>query len=146
MSETDPIEFFPAMRQASPKAGSKSPPVASKNRHAAPRSMTAQPVATPGVITFTRFELNDILSLYGRHVAAGDWRDYAIDLERDHAVFSVFRHASEMPFYRIEKWPALARKQGMFKVVALSGQILRRGHELKKVLRVLEPKQKLSTV
>src|SRR5215212_10876777 len=85
--------------------------------------------ALPGRVTFSRFELNRILNLYGRMVAEGEWRDYAIDFLRDRAVFSVFRRASEVPIYRIEKDPKLARKQGAYSVVAAGGQILRRGHE-----------------
>jgi hypothetical protein len=72
-------------------------------------------------------------------VAEGEWRDYAMDFERDRAVFSVFRRASEMPLYRIVKEPALARKQGAWSVVAAGGRVLKRGPELDRVLRVLEP-------
>ena len=88
-------------------------------------------------VTFNRLELNRILNLYGRMVADGEWRDYAIDFLKDHAVFSVFRRASEVPIYRIVKDPRLARKQGAYSVVAASGQILRRGHELVRGLRVI---------
>jgi hypothetical protein len=90
-------------------------------------------------VTFNRDELRLILNLYGRMVAEGEWRDYAMDFERDRAVFSVFRRASEMPLYRVVKEPALARKQGAWSVVAASGLVLKRGHELDRVLRVLEP-------
>lgn len=89
-------------------------------------------------VTFNRRELNRILDLYGRMVAAGEWRDYAIDFLKDRAVFSVFRRASEVPIYRIEKDPALARRQGAFSVISATGHILRRGHELDRVLRVLD--------
>lgn len=89
---------------------------------------------------FDRPELNRILSLYGRMVAAGEWRDYALDLLEDRAVFSVFRRSSEMPLYRIEKHPRLRARQGMYAVVAAGGQVLKRGHELAQVLRVLERK------
>lgn len=81
-----------------------------------------------------------ILSLYGRMVAAGEWRDYGISCLSDMAVFSVFRRSAEHPLYRIEKRPRLRNKQGMYAVVGMDGQILRRGHELKTVLRVLERK------
>jgi hypothetical protein len=91
-------------------------------------------------VAFNRLELNRILNLYGRMVAAGEWRDYAIDFLKDKAVFSVYRRASEVPLYRIEKDPKLARKQGAYSVIAASGQILRRGHELDRVLMVLERK------
>jgi Protein of unknown function (DUF2794) len=94
----------------------------------------------PSRVTFNRFELNRILKLYGRMVADGEWRDYAIDFLRDRAVFSVFRRASEMPIYRIEKDPRLARKQGMYSVISATGLILRRGHELERVLLAIDRK------
>lgn len=87
---------------------------------------------------FTRGELARILSLYGQFVAAGEWRDYAIDHLKDAAVFSVFRRASEMPLYRIEKRPRLAAKQGAWAVVSMTGVILKRGHDLAHVLRVFD--------
>ena len=89
-------------------------------------------------VTFDRSELNRLLGLYGRKVAAGEWRDYAIDFLKDRAVFSVFRRASEVPIYRIEKNPKLARRQGAYTVVSVTGLILNRGHELDRVLRVLD--------
>jgi hypothetical protein len=89
-------------------------------------------------VTFERRELDAILSLYGRMVARGEWRDYAIDFLKDRAVFSVFRRASEVPLYRIEKNPKLARKQGAYSVIAATGLILKRGPELKRVLGVLD--------
>jgi len=89
-------------------------------------------------VTFDRRELNRIFSLYGRMVAAGEWRDYAIDFLKDRAVFSVFRRASEVPIYRIEKDPRLARRQGAYSVVSATGLIVRRGHELDRVLRDLD--------
>ncbi len=91
-------------------------------------------------VTFNRLELNRILNLYGRMVADGEWRDYAIDFQKDRAVFSVFRRASEVPIYRIEKDPRLARKQGMYSVITATGLILRRGHELERVLLVIDRK------
>ena len=91
-------------------------------------------------VTFSRRELNRILDLYGRKVAAGEWRDYAIDFLKDRAVFSVFRRTSEVPIYRIEKDPRLARKQGIYSVISASGLILRRGHELDRVLLVIDRK------
>lgn len=87
---------------------------------------------------FDRNELKTILDLYGRKVAAGDWRDYAIDMLRDRAIFSVFRKATEFPLYRIEKNPLLARKQGAYSVIAAGGLVMKRGHDLRHVLRVLE--------
>ena len=77
--------------------------------------------------------------LYGRKVAAGEWRDYAIDFLKDRAVFSVFRRASETPIYRIEKSPKLARRQGAYSVISATGLIVRRGHELDPVLRAIDP-------
>ncbi len=81
-----------------------------------------------------------ILNLYGRMVAAGEWRDYAMDFLKDKAVFSVYRRSSEYPIYRIEKTPKLARKQGAYSVVTVTGLILKRGPDLKRVLAVLERK------
>ena len=95
-------------------------------------------VAPTSQVTFSRRELDRILDLYGRKVAAGEWRDYAIDFLRDRAVFSVFRRSSDVPIYRIEKNPRLARRQGAYSVVSLTGLILKRGHELDHVLRVLD--------
>src|ERR1700753_2426382 len=90
------------------------------------------------VVFFDRRELDQLLRLYGRQVPAGEWRDYAIDGLKDSAVFSVFRRASENPLYRIEKHPALARRQGAWAVVGQGGLILRRGHELTQVLKVFD--------
>ena len=97
--------------------------------------------AAPNRVSFDRSELKAILNLYGRKVAAGEWRDYAIDFMPDKAVFSIFRRSSEMPLYRIEKDPKLARKQGAYAVVVSTGLILKRGHELDRVLRVLDKPQ-----
>jgi hypothetical protein len=95
--------------------------------------------AAPGPqVTFNRRELDRILGLYGRKVAAGEWRDYAIDFLKDRAVFSVFRRAAEVPLYRIEKNPRLARRQGAYSVISAGGIILRRGHELDRVLHALD--------
>jgi hypothetical protein len=89
-------------------------------------------------VTFDRRELNRIFGLYGRKVAAGEWRDYAIDFLKDRAVFSVFRRASEVPIYRIEKSPKLARRQGAYSVISATGLIVRRGHELDRVLGAID--------
>ena len=94
----------------------------------------------PEVVHFHRTELNPIMSLYGRMVAAGEWRDYGISALRDVAVFSVFRRTAEHALYRIEKRPRLAGKQGAWAVIGMDGRVLRRGHDVKSVLRVLERK------
>ena len=109
--------------------------------HAAARTAAVSP--TPNRVTFNRLELNRILNLYGRMVADGEWRDYAIDFLKDRAVFSVFRRCSEVPLYRIEKDPRLARKQGMYSVISATGLILRRGHELDRVLLAIDRKPAL---
>jgi hypothetical protein len=92
------------------------------------------------VIAFDRFELTSILSVYGRKVGQGEWRDYALDFLRERAVFSVFARNSERPLFTIEKLPKLARKQGQYMVANQQGRILKRGHELEQVLKVLEPR------
>ena len=104
----------------------------------ADRSVAAVPLQTR--VTFNRLELNRILNVYGRMVSEGEWRDYAIDFLKDRAVFSIFRRASEVPIYRIEKDPRLARKQGAYSVISASGQILRRGNELERVLLAIDRK------
>ncbi|MTD94924.1 DUF2794 domain-containing protein [Hyphomicrobium sp. xq] len=129
MSESEPILFSPSRTggyRGHPAAGGHSP----------------DPLRC---ITFTRHELMAILAVYGRKVAAGEWRDYAIDLGRDKAVFSVFRRASEVPLFRIEKSPKLARKQGAYSVLAPAGLILKRGPDLARVLSVLESRPRLVT-
>lgn len=109
-----------------------------------PDSMTIQPpnpfAPIPAQVSFDRRELQTILSLYGRMVAAGEWRDYGISCLREVAVFSVFRRTAENPLYRIEKRPKLRNRQGMYSVVGVDGQILKRGGDLKNVLRILERK------
>src|SRR5690242_21582300 len=92
----------------------------------------------PSQVTFSRRELNRILDLYGRNVTAGEWRDYAIDFLKDRAVFSVFRRTSEVPLYRIEKNPKPERRQGAYSVISATGHIVRRGHELDRVLRSID--------
>ncbi|MCA0941525.1 DUF2794 domain-containing protein [Yangia mangrovi] len=103
-------------------------------------SLTPFPGQGSDVVAFHRTELNVILSLYGRMVAAGEWRDYGISSLRDVAVFSVFRRTAEHPLYRIEKRPKLRQRQGEYAVITMEGQVLKRGHDLKTVLRVLERK------
>jgi Protein of unknown function (DUF2794) len=89
-------------------------------------------------VIFDRRELSRIFGLYGRMVAEGEWRDYAIDFLKDRAVFSVFRHSCEVPIYRIEKNPRLSRRQGVYSVISATGLIVRRGHELDRVLRAID--------
>ena len=100
-------------------------------------------IAPQSHVTFERRELRRILGLYGRKVAAGEWRDYAIDFLKDRAVFSVFRRSSEVPIYRIEKNPRLARRQGIYSIISATGLILKRGHELDRVLGVLDKSVRL---
>ena len=96
------------------------------------------PAPASAVVFFERRELDALLRLYGRQVAAGEWRDYAMGGLKEVAVFSVFRRASEAPLYRIEKRPALARRQGAWAVIAQGGFVLKRGHDLDQVLKVFD--------
>ena len=98
------------------------------------------PAPHPAQVAFHRSELSVILALYGRMVAAGEWRDYGISCLRDVAVFSVFRRTAEQPLYRIEKRPRLRNRQGQYAVIGMDGRVLRRGADLRVVLRVLERK------
>jgi hypothetical protein len=107
---------------------------------------TPRPLAPTSPVTFNRSELDRLLNMYGRKVAAGEWRDYAIDFMRDRAVFSVFRRSSEVPLYRIEKNPKLARRQGAYSVISATGLIVRRGHELDRVLRSIDKSVSLVAV
>lgn len=99
-----------------------------------------RPPTHPRAVYFDRRELSIILNVYGRMVAAGEWRDYAIDMTDDAAVFSIFRRTSEMPLYRIVKMPKLARRQGAYTVFGLGGHILKRGHDLETALKPFERK------
>jgi hypothetical protein len=92
-------------------------------------------------VCFDRKELGQILALYGRMVAAGEWRDYGLSTLREVAVFAIFRRTAEFPLYRVEKRPKLRAKQGMYAVLGADGRILRRGHDLTQVLRVIEKTQ-----
>lgn len=94
----------------------------------------------PAQVAFQRLELNQILTVYGRMVAAGEWRDYGISMLKDVAIFSIFRRSAEHPIYRIEKRPKLAAKQQQYSVIGMDGRILKRGADLRQVLRVLEKK------
>nr|WP_246105195.1 DUF2794 domain-containing protein [Rhodoligotrophos appendicifer] len=95
---------------------------------------------------FDRQELSAILTVYGRRVAEGVWRDYAIDHSRDKATFSIFRRTSEVPLYRIEKQPTLRNKQGLYAIIAQTGAILRRGHDIRQVLKVIDRQPKLVSI
>lgn len=116
------------------------------------RTVQAAPAPSPSVVpipatvAFDRHELREIFNLYGRMVASGEWRDYAMDFGKEKAVFSVYRRSNEHPLYRIEKNPKLARKQGAYAVIAVTGLILKRGHELARVLQVLDKPVKLAVV
>ena len=112
LSEAEPIQLSP------------------RSRRGLSSSVTFAHSAIASTVFFTRKEFTEILDLYGRKVAAGEWRDYAIDFGREKAVFSVFRRSSEVPLYRIEKNPRLARRQGAYSVIAATGLILKRGHDL----------------
>jgi hypothetical protein len=105
--------------------------------HVTPQVIPFPSPTTPQV-AFQRDELRTIFNLYGRRVAEGEWRDYALDFRRDKAVFSIYRRASEMPLYRIEKDPKLARRQGAYAVIAASGLVMKRGNDLARVIGVLE--------
>lgn len=99
---------------------------------------TPFPGQVPEQVAFHRTELGPILTIYGRMVAAGQWRDYGISCLRDVAIFSIFRRTAETPVYRVEKRPRLRLKQGQYAVIGAEGQVLRRGNDLVQVLRVLE--------
>ncbi len=96
--------------------------------------------------SFDRHELRQILNVYCTKVAAGEWRDYAIDTLKERAVFSIFRRSSEVPLYRIEKRPKMARKQGLYWIINASGMILKRGHDLNQVLKAIDRRPKLSLI
>lgn len=127
MSDSEPITFQRAEAASGPSVPQHSKRL--RNAH--------------GPISFDRRELNELLGMYGRKVAEGEWRDYAIDTLREKAVFSVFRRASEYPLYRIEKRPKLARRQGAYSVITPSGHVLKRGHDLTNVLRVIDKRLRL---
>jgi hypothetical protein len=101
------------------------------------------PPRMPETVRFDRRELSAILMIYGRHVATGEWRDYAIIFGRERAVFAILRRTGEAPLYRIEKDPKRAEKQGAYSIVAQGGRVLKRGQDLERVLRVLEKPARL---
>lgn len=103
-------------------------------------NVTPFPAHGLGQVGFDRLELQRIMDLYGRMVSAGHWRDYAMDMGRDAAIFSAFRRAAERPEYRIEKRPALRQRQGMWALIGEGGQVLKRGQDLQGVLAPVERK------
>ena len=118
-------------------------PIQLRPRHAGGQTLTRNLGSAKEhqpVVAFDRLELSEILRVYGRAVAAGEWRDYAIDLSHDKATFCVYRRTSEWPLYRIEKAPKLARRQGSFSVIAATGLIVKRGNDLTRVLDVFNKK------
>jgi hypothetical protein len=127
LSDVEPILFSPRL-------------------HAGLASPATAPSPVDPTIYFDRRELAEIFRLYGRKVTVGEWRDYALDFGHDKAVFSVFRRTSEVPLFRIEKCPKLGRRQGAYSVVAATGLILKRDHDLKRVLAVLDRGIRLAAV
>lgn len=125
MSESDPIRFRP--RESGGSSRTQTQLVSASS------SRTTQPV-----VAFNRDELDAILAVYARKVAAGEWRDYALQMGREKAVFAIFQRTSEYPLFRVEKCPRLARRQGAYCVVLRSGVILKRGHDLARVLAACE--------
>lgn len=123
MSESDPIRFRPR------EAGGA---LRTQSHHGSQISRI-----TP-VVAFNRAELDAILAVYARKVAAGEWRDYALEMGREKAVFAIFQRTSEYPLFRVEKCPRLARRQGAYSVVLRSGVVLKRGHDLARVLAACE--------
>ena len=96
-------------------------------------------IKIPAIVAFDRKELALILNVYGRKVGQGEWRDYAMDFLRDRAVFSIYARVSERPLFIVEKTPKLRNRQGQYAVTNQQGRILKRGHDLALVLRVLDP-------
>ena len=122
--------------QGSPRADQSR--TAASHLRLVPVDAVASTSRTASDISFDRHELSIILGLYGRMVAAGEWRDYAIDFNKQKAVFSIYRRSSEVPLYKIEKDPKLARRQGAYSVIAAGGLVLKRGADLSRVIAVLE--------
>ena len=134
MSDTEPAEDHHATSLAS---------AAKRARARLPAGGATATQAGTDVVSFDRNELREIFDLYGRKVANGEWRDYAIDFSSQKAVFSIYRRAAEYALYRIEKHPKLARKQGLYSVITATGLILKRGHDLSRVIAVLDHRLKL---
>lgn len=138
MEDLEPINFPAHLRNNQARRANSGEPA---TRQTAAPAAAHKPA--PQVVSFDKRELSVILGLYGRKVADGEWRDYAIDFTPHQAVFSIFRRTSEVPLYRIEKDPKLARRQSMYKVVAATGLIMRRGMDLARVISVLDKKLKI---
>lgn len=107
--------------------------------HAGDAPASAAQSKIPAIVAFDRKELNLILAVYGRKVGQGEWRDYAMDFLRERAVFSIYARVSERPLFIVEKTPRLRNRQGQYAVTNQQGRILKRGHDLALVLRVLDP-------
>jgi hypothetical protein len=131
LSESDPIRFRP--RETGGAARTQAHTTQFPSRIGSP------------VVAFNRAELDAILAVYARKVAAGEWRDYALEMGREKAVFAIFQRASEYPLFRVEKCPRLARRQGAYSVISATGLIVKRGHELDNVLRAVDKSLKLVT-
>ena len=131
-----------------PDAPQGSPDTKIVQLHSSSTSSNAanQQRSAPLQVTFDRRELDQILRVYGFKVADGEWKDYAIDMLKDRAIFSVFRRANDIPLHCIEKNPKLAKKQGAYSVSGANGRILKRGHDLASVLKVLEKRPKLKVI
>ena len=140
MEDLEPIDFPAHLTREKSRRMDNGGEGRSKSGAASP-SGPRKPL--PQVVSFDRRELSVILGVYGRKVAEGEWRDYTIDFTQNKAVFSIFRRTSEVPLYRIEKDPKLARKQGMYSVIAATGLIMRRGTDLARVVAVLDKKLKV---
>lgn len=135
MADGDPIQLHLRRPVNVSRSGSAASVARSGQVQGSAQSSTP---GSPQIVAFNRQELSAILNVYGRMVAAGEWRDYAMDFGRETATFSVYRRASEVPLYRIEKSPKLARKQGAFAVITAAGLILKRGPDLARVLAVFD--------
>jgi len=127
LSESDPIRFRP-----------RDPGVYTQSLVRSNSASSSASRSQASVVAFNRPELDAILAVYARKVAAGEWRDYALEMGRDKAVFAIFQRTSEYPLFRVEKCPRLARRQGAYSVVLRSGAILKRGHDLARVLVACE--------
>ncbi len=139
MSDLEPSEDRPRLT-----AGSRVRDFSTKSAPVPPlQAANAAPAGGVNSVAFDRLELRQILDLYGRKVAEGEWRDYAVEFAAQKAVFSIYRRSSECALYRIEKIPRLAKKQGLYSVIAATGLILKRGPDLSRVIGVLDRRLKL---